>query len=450
MNREKYTEQFAKSVDKNIKKMTFITKITVCVIAVLMVALVIALIIDVIGMNMKITLEAGDELPSAARLSGKSGAEYDSSIETIDFNEPGEYEIYINAGRRRIKVKVTVEDTTPPRAELLELYVNQNGPFPAAIDFFKDVKDASEVTAKFKNAVNPKDLGEYEIEIELSDEHGNKRNYKTKMTLIVDTEAPTISAPNAITGYVGEGIAYIKAVEVTDNCFGEVDVQVDSSGVDINKVGSYTVKYTATDKAGHSSTAFVTVNILAERVSEDMLMDKIGELASQLGITKSMSKEEQVKKIFNYVNSPKLSKNDANIRFTNESNTDRSDWMREAYLTLQGGQGDCYSYFAVSKAFFEYFEIENLDIERSAGVSTQSGTHFWSMVNIGTKSAPQWYYYDATRLAKPHNTGSGCLFTEAQRVDYNNNVNSGFLEFDRKAYGYPETSTKTINTGYNW
>ena len=122
--------------------------------------------------------------------------------------------------------------------------------------------------------------------------------------------------------------------------------------------------------------------------------------------------------------------------------------MREAYLALQNGSGDCYSYFAVSKAFFEYFGIENLDIERSKGVTTQSGTHFWSMVNIGTEKAPQWYYYDATRLAKPHRTGSGCLFTEEQLNDYNTNINKGFLTFDHT--GYPETSAKTINAGYSW
>jgi hypothetical protein len=177
-------------------------------------------------------------------------------------------------------------------------------------------------------------------------------------------------------------------------------------------------------------------------------MERIGELASTLGITKSMSKEDQVKKIFAYVNSPTLSKNEANIVFTNESNTDRSDWMREAYLTLQKGSGDCYSYFAVSKAFFEYFGIENMDVQRSAGVTTQTGTHFWSMVNIGTEKSPQWYYYDATRLAKPHKTGSGCLFTEAQLQDYNSSVNVGFLTFN--ASGYPKASTKTINTDYAW
>jgi hypothetical protein len=163
-----------------------------------------------------------------------------------------------------------------------------------------------------------------------------------------------------------------------------------------------------------------------------------------------MSKEEQVKRIFGYVNSPNEKNGSmANITYDRDgSNTDRSDWMREAYLTLEYGSGDCYSYFAVSKAFFLYFGIENYDIQRSKGVTTQSGTHFWSMVNIGTEKSPRWYYYDATRLAKAHPNGSGCLFTEAQLEYYNNKVNSGFLTFDHT--GYPAASNTVINANYTW
>ncbi len=448
LDNNRNTDGFSKAVKGNIKKATFFVKITVCILALLMLTLVVALFIDVLGMNIEYTLEAGDVLPSAQSLVGKAGAEYDFGDGDGEFNTPGEYEFYIVYGNRRTKVKLTVEDTTAPKAELLHLYVNQNGPFPAAIDFFEDVKDASEVTAKFKNGVNPTELGDYEIQLELSDSYGNRKNYKTVMTLIVDTEAPVITGPASISGYVGEGIAYQKDIEVTDNCFVDIDVQVDSSAVDTSKAGSYKVRYTATDKAGNSSNFELTVNIYAEKVTRDMLMSKIETLSATLGITKSMSKESQVKKIYAYVNSPKLSAGQENIVFNGESNTDRSDWMREAYLALQSGSGDCYSYFAVSKAFFEYFEIENIDIERAKGVTTQSGTHFWSMVNIGTEKAPQWYYYDATRLAKPHKTGSGCLFTEAQLDDYNNNVSVGFLTFDHT--DYPKASTNTINTGYSW
>ncbi|MBO5416298.1 MAG: transglutaminase domain-containing protein [Clostridia bacterium] len=444
----KYTDSCAEIVGKNIKKVTLALKITVCVLAALMIFLAVALIIDIVGLTIEHTLEAGDKLPSAVSLSGKSNARYEFGDYDGEFTVPGEYEFYIISGSRRFKVKLTVEDTTAPRAELLQLYVNKGGPYPSAIDFFKNVTDASEVTARFKNGVNPSELGEYDIELELSDAYGNKRNYKTKMILITDTVPPVISGPSAITGYLGEAVAYRKDIVVTDNCFGEVKLDVDTSKVNPDKAGTYKVIYTATDAAGNASTFELNLTIVAERVTYEALMEQVGTLAAQLGITKNMTKEEQVKRIYGYVNSPNLSASTANIKFFDESNTDRSDWIREAALTLRAGSGDCYSYFAVSKAFFEYFGIENRDIERSKGVTTQSGTHFWSMVNIGTAENPQWYYYDATRLKTPHASGNACLFTESQLVDYNTNKQKGFLTYDHA--GYPTASTKIINTGYAW
>ena len=430
------------------KKATLAAFVTVCILGALLLALAISLFIDLLGRTIEYHLELGDELPSAYTMSGGHGdAEYDFGSEDGVFDTPGEYEIYIEYGGRRVKIKLTVADTTPPKAQLLELNVHKGGPIPAAIDFFRDVKDASEYTAKFKNTVDLTELGTYEVQLELFDAYDNKRNYETVVNVIIDTEPPTIKAPSAITGYVGEGVAYLKDVEALDNCYG-VTISVDSSAVDTSRAGTYMVKYTATDAAGLTTTLTLTVNILQERVTEEQLMAKIEVLAGELGITKSMSKEEQVRRIFGYVNSPRASAGAANIVFTNSSNTDRSDWMREAYLTIDRGEGDCYSYFAVSKAFFHYFGIANHDIQRSAGVTTQTGTHFWSMVNIGTDKNPQWYYYDATRLAKPHSTGSGCLFTEAQLEDYNNNVNSGFLTFNHA--GYPSAATTVINKNYSW
>jgi hypothetical protein len=70
------------------------------------------------------------------------------------------------------------------------------------------------------------------------------------------------------------------------------------------------------------------------------------------------------------------------------------------------------------------------------------------MVNIGSESQPRWYYYDATRLAADHSTGSGCLFTEGQLEDYNQNVKRGFLTFDHT--GYPAASQNAINKNYTW
>jgi hypothetical protein len=180
-------------------------------------------------------------------------------------------------------------------------------------------------------------------------------------------------------------------------------------------------------------------------------MDRVRSLASTLGITKSMSKEEQAKRIYAYVNSPKMSASTANVVFTNESNTDRSDWIREAYLTLQNGSGDCYSYFAASKAFFEYFGIENKDVQRSKGLTED--THYWNMVNIGTEANPRWYFFDATRYAGKFTLGgnNGCLLTQAQLDGYkasNSAYDGVYYAYDKSAYPTPETDM--INKGYSF
>ena len=451
MNNRSSSGSFKKAISANIKKVLRYLKITASVTAVLMVALIVTLIIDITAMSISYTLEAGEELPSASRLSGRSGAIYDFGDNGEEFNIPGEYKIYIIHGSKRITVKLTVEDTKAPVAEVLALNVAENGPFPEAIDFFKNIVDASEVEAEFKSEVDPTELDKpYEVRIELSDVHGNKKTYETTITKIVDKEAPTITLPRTITGYLGEGIAYRKDIVVTDNCFGEIDIVVDDSAVDTSKAGKYKVKYIATDKAGNKAVAETDLVINEHKYTYEQLMnDKIKPLAASLGLKPSLSKEAQCKIIYNYVNSPTKKPEDSNIVFNDiVSYTNHSDWITEAYLTLEAGSGDCFSYFAVSKALFEYLGIENLDIQRSPNVKTQSGTHFWNMVNIGDAKNPRWYYYDATRLKKPHKSGNACLFTEEQLEDYNTNVNSGFLTFDPS--GYPATDTVIINKNYSW
>ena len=433
---------------KNLAALTL--KATVLALAVLFVILAVALLIDLVGGGtVKYTLEAGDPLPSSDELSGKNGTEYDFGILNGSFDKVGEYEFSIINGKRRIKVLLSVVDTTAPTGTPRELTVSIAGPYPKPADFFVDVKEASGYHGEVIGSVDLTTLGEKAVEIALVDDHGNKSpSYKTKVTVIEDKLAPTISAPAGITVYLGEAVSYTKGITVTDNCFGEVELVINTDGVKLDKVGTYTVTYTARDSAGNTSSATVALTVLEKRVTEEELMSVIAKKAESLGITADMTKEEQCRRIYGFVNSPRLSASDASIVFTDESNTDRSDWIREAYLTLERGAGDCYSYFAVSKAFFEYFGIESRDIERAKGVTTQSGTHFWSMVNIGTADAPEWYYFDATRLAVKHRTGSGCLFTEAQLVDYNTNVKEGFLTYDHA--GYPTASSKTVNEGYTW
>ncbi len=227
-----------------------------------------------------------------------------------------------------------------------------------------------------------------------------------------------------------------------------------SENVDLTTPGKYTVTYTLMQNGKTVETMRLTVVVEAYDASMDELMSLIEKKATALGITKQMTKVEQVRKIYEFVNSPGKGKNDANIYFNDQSNTgsDRSDWntdkkwIQEATLTLQNMKGDCYSYYAVSKAFFAYFGIENVGVQRSAS-SNESGTHFWSIVNVGTQSEPQWYYYDSTRLAGKFSDGTNnaCLITQEKLNSYKTSAGgTQFYKMDSSGK-YPTVSTKPLS-----
>lgn len=229
-----------------------------------------------------------------------------------------------------------------------------------------------------------------------------------------DETPPSISARAGTTviGYLGESPTYKKYVTVTDDKDEEPVLAVNSKNVDINKEGSYTVLYQAKDKSGNKSSVFkLTYVVKSKEYSKDKLMGMIAEKVKEVGITDGMSKQKKVEKIFNYVHNLFRYSDDSNIPNIDRSKW-KSDWIEEAVRTINDEAGDCYSYYSLSKAFFEYYNIENIGIMRDPK-SSLDGTHYWSIVNIGENGEDKWYYYDATRLAGTFkDADNACLITQ--------------------------------------
>lgn len=233
---------------------------------------------------------------------------------------------------------------------------------------------------------------------------------------------PSITATNDVkdgTVYValGDTISYKKYVSFSG---GELEVGKDR--VNASQEGIYPVTYTV--RASNGKTQSLTLNfvvkkaVYTESALHASLMDKV---IPKLGISDGMTTEQKVRRIYAYVNSS------ANVSFVNESNIPgiqranwKTDWIEEACRTVETEEGDCYSYYSLSKALFEYYGIANYGIRRDDSRSNESGTHFWQMVNIGTENAPEWYFYDATRLAGTFADGTrnGCLRTAEELSSY--------------------------------
>jgi hypothetical protein len=266
---------------------------------------------------------------------------------------------------------------------------------------------------------------------------------------------PLITLPsgeNVIYLYVGEPVSWRSKVNISDDG-GTFELKIDSSQVNTDVKGTYTVVYSATDTAGNTSQLSVKVIVTSKEYSVSKLYEEIGKRAASLGITAGMSTQDKVVAIYNYVNSPGKSADAANVKFVDESNIPainranwETDWIEEALRTLDSGVGDCYSYYSLSKAFFEYFGIENKGIVRDKS-SSESGTHFWSMVNIGSEASPRWYFYDATRLngsfSAQTKDNNGCLRTLDELKSYvTSKGGKEFYLFDESKY--PKTATAKI------
>ena len=267
-----------------------------------------------------------------------------------------------------------------------------------------------------------KTLGKQSISIIVD---GKTKKYTVE---VIDTTAPVIEV-GEIHVNVGDGIAWKKQATVTDNSDGKIDIKVDSSAVNTSAAGTYTVTYTATDESGNSSSATATVIVGTMEVTEDMLYTEIDKVIAQI-ITDGMNTEAKVRAIYAYVQD--------SINYASTAETD--DFVYAAYMALfSSGTGDCYSYFAASKAFFERLGIENIDMKRAEGGAP--GNHFWNLVNIGTKDAPKWYHYDANPISGQYSV-SGCLLTDAQVAAYDAWCGQGYRKYD--ASKVPASATETI------
>ena len=374
------------------------------------------------------TMEAGDDLPLPSKVIGVPDAAYVAGFDETCTQRPGTYKISMIGGGKEYVLKLTVCDTTAPVVVPKHVYYPLGTEAPVAADFILSIKEADSYEAFFVEEIpDLSTIGDYDVAFQVRDASGNESDvYRSVLTVIEDNEAPVFEAVPELSAYVGEAVAYRKGVVVTDNCGGEITLTVDSSEVNLNVPGDYTVKYTASDASGNTSTASTVLHVYADQITLDDLNAKLDQVIAQI-ITADMSKEAQCRAVYDYVHS--------HISYVSDS--DKSDWVRAAYSALfVSGSGDCFNYFAAAKAFLTRLGIEHKDIQRMPGVA--DGTHYWHLVNVGTAESPRWYHFDCTRLQASH---SGCLLTDRQVQAYNK-VRTGFYAYQTTAY--PATDVAII------
>ena len=327
----------------------------------------------------------------------------------------------------------------PPAIETKSLIWPVSVTLPTAEQFVTQLPTGCSV--RLAESYSISSLGEYAVPLIVTDADGNESFYTASLTLINDTTPPTVNGAKDLFAYLGGSISYLSGVTATDDADAGVTLTVDTANVNLKEVGVYDVTYRATDATGNVTELRRTVSVYEQEITEEMLYSLLDPILSNI-LDDSMSTKQKLRAIYDYVYE--------NTDYV--STSDKSSWVRAAYNGLVEGSGDCFTYFALSKAMMERVGIQNMDIERSPEVvATVNERHYWSLVNIGTESEPKWYHFDSCHLndiSRPW----GFLMTDDQLMLYSDQrankdgITGYFYVYNSELY--PPRATEIITSVY--
>lgn len=201
----------------------------------------------------------------------KNITEQISVSDNADYSTVGEYEIVysVKAGRAYSQAvrHIRVVDDSPPVITLnggdgmvvTDMSAFSDPGFTAADNYDGDLTDRVQVVSRRKSNT------ECEVVYTVADKSGNRTSVIRKVT-VNDTLPPVITVNSEKETYVVLNGQYTEqGAEVTDNYDGDITAKLTISGsVDTSRLGTYDIKYTATDSSGNSAYAFRRVNVITD------------------------------------------------------------------------------------------------------------------------------------------------------------------------------------------
>ncbi len=383
-NRRRYNQRYR-------RQRRLLRNLIVALSVVLLVLLVILLIPALkpqptVQLHSELTMEAGDRLPEAKAFLAEE-SEATVAYEDSNFvwaNQPGVYTVKLNVNGKSQTAKIRVVDTVAPTGATRDLTGFANA-IPEAGEFLVSKSDVTEVTVRYLTAPDATKAGDQTVTLVLTDTSGNETTLTATLHLVVDNTPPTITGTKDITVYQGDAVKYMKDVTVWDSQDDKPELLVDKSQVNLNTPGAYTVTYTATDKAGNSTSVTVKLTVLEklpEYVSYEEIMAEVDKVLADI-IKDNMDTKQKAYQVYYWIRT----------NCTYADGSDKHDWMQAGYKMLMDRKGDCFNFFGLTKLMLERLEIPNIDVHKVKNHENDSN-HYWSLVSVD--GGETYYHLDTT------------------------------------------------------
>ncbi len=384
-----------------------------------------------------VTIECGEPIQKerffkSTVIFDEDDAEFSIDLSQIDTRVPQDINFMITIYGQVTPVRLTIADTQAPTCTVVPFHMYANEAVPEAAECVTDVYDAQQpVSIEFMTEPDLSCTNTSIVYCKLEDLSGNINIVEIPFIVTQDTTPPVITGTHNFKEYIGDSIAYRTGVNVTDDIDQAPLLEIDNSNVDMNTPGFYTVTYIATDAAGNSSTAEITLELVAKPssyIEPETLMATAQDLLNRI-TTPDMSDMEVALKIFHWCR--------YHIYYS-EDRIDSSSWTRAAYDGLTKFHGTCYTYAMAARALLNAAGIENQIIERDP---YRWSKHYWNYICIDG----QWYHCDSTPRI-----GYGSylfMYTDAELARFFVHNYNGY-SFDHSKH--PASATESVQNRINY
>lgn len=320
--------------------------------------------------------------------------------------------------------ELVIADTVAPTGLAVKQELMSVDPIPDAEKCVTNIEDKTPVTVTWVETPDISQGGDYIAQAKLTDAAGNETLIYVPLAVTRDTVPPVIEGVRDISIIVGESISYRTGIVVTDDYDKNPTLEIDTSGVTLNKAGDYKAVLKAYDFTGNKTEVTINVKIKPKPknyIEPDMVYKQAKEIYEKI-TTPEMNDMEKALQIVWWVRQ--------NIRFTVRIKP--KSWTEGAYNGFKDRKGNCLTSASCVKAMLDVAGIENMFVTRWP---YKVAKHYWNYVKIDG----QWYHCDATW--RQNYSSYFFMYTTKELLSFWHDGWNGF-EFDQKKY--PESATVSV------
>lgn len=187
----------------------------------------------------------------------------------VNVQKLGHYVIAYQVDDKEYKLDVEVVDTKAPDFDIKkDVTCDISGKLDAQ-ELVTNIKDETKTKVFFKEDYNFKKAGKLKVTVVVEDEGKNQTEKQTTIELVKDQEAPVLEGVQDIRVLQNKEIDYLKNIKAVDDFDPEPVIKVDDSQVDLSKLGTYKVVYTASDRSKNKKEYECSVSVVNQLTPVD-------------------------------------------------------------------------------------------------------------------------------------------------------------------------------------